>query len=410
MKVCSIPICQDTFISKKNEDKNYNCSEKLYIGKCNEEEYRTILKFDISKNKIKGKIKKVELSLYLLDLSMKENIKCFMLNISRNIEPVDVREVSYSDAPEFCQQCQIYKIEKCFKKNYLKIDITKIAKSWIKGKGKNFGITLLGLYEDSFMSLYSSRGRKHSCVNIYIEEDKVNCTPPEIEEECSEKNNRHDYNYNYNYEESRHDYKESNRNIYNDNCNRNYSDSNRGDYKDWYGEEFNREIIEKMIEKKVQKEMEKEPIDVPFNHVDKTIDEKKIIVEDKAYGYFYNDNGNIFKCNVGTAVIFNGYCNTKNIELCDYDTGIMIKKAGIYNIDFGVNCRCDSIDTMQIEVNGELAPHTNIQVGLCESMIWGHVILDIDENDTVIKLRLLSTKTLLMIIGIAAAINIVKID
>ena len=98
------------------------------------------------------------------------------------------------------------------------------------------------------------------------------------------------------------------------------------------------------------------------------------------------------------------------MKLNEMRTGILIKKAGVYKIDYGVNGRCDSIDIMQLEINGQLIPHTNIQVGLCESMIWGKVILSIDEDNTEVKLRLLSMKTLLMIIGVAAAINIVKID
>ena len=398
MKVCSIPICQDTFISKKNEHKNYSNNEKLYIGKCNEEEYRTIIKFNIPKNKIDGKIKKVELSLYLMDLNMTENTKCFMLNISRNIEPVDYKEVSYSDAPKFCQQCENYKIKKCFKRNYLKLDITKIARSWIKDGCDNFGITLIGLYEDSFITLFSSRGRKKSHVNIYIEECPKVCTPPVIDETvCTEGydefmnkicNNQNDYEKNlehkYNYDES---------------YINNYIKDSRDD--------FDREEVERIIEEKIQKEMEKE------------IESKKIIKEDSkieikekeiAYGYFYNDNGNLLKQDRGTTVIFNGCSNVKNMKLNEMRTGILIKKAGVYKIDYGVNGRCDSIDIMQLEINGQLIPHTNIQVGLCESMIWGKVILSIDEDNTEVKLRLLSMKTLLMIIGVAAAINIVKID
>ncbi len=424
MKVCSIPICQDTFISKKCEDKNYSCNEKLYIGKCNEEEYRTILKFNISKNNIKGRIKKVELSLYLLDVAMDENTKCFMLNIARNIEPVDVREVSYSDAPEFCQQCEIYKIEKCFKKNYLKLDITKIAKSWIKGKGKNFGITLLGLYEDSFMTLYSSNGRKVSHVNIYIEEDENTCIPPKVDENPSKKyceNILQEINEN-NEQDNKIQYKINKKDEFNNVrekvYKKQYKENSRLDYKNEYMDNFNKDEVERIIEEKVQKEMEKEIANKynveedskTYNWNTEIIDKDKVLEDNKGYGYFYNDDGNIFKCNVGTAIIFNGYSNTKNMGLCDCNTGIMIKKSGVYKIDYGVNCRCDSIDTMQIEVKGELIPHTNIQVGLCESIIWGHTILNIKEDNTIIKLRLLSVKTLLMIIGVAAAVNIVRID
>lgn len=357
MKICTIPICEDTFISKKNEDKNYSCSESLFIGKCEKDECRTILKFPISKKKIEGKIKKVELMIYLVEIDMAENIECFMLNIGRNIEFVDIREVSFSDAPEFCQQCQIYRLEKCFEKNYLKLDITKIAKSWIKGREKNFGITMLGLCDDSFMNLASSRSKKKSFIKVYIEDEKNNCKSPAIDELID---NNSETNYNSNLIE---------RNI------------------------FGRDDIEKVIN-----ESRREDICISEN-------EKKL-----AYGYFFNEKGNLLRAAEGTEVIFDGLKNVKGLELNENKTAVIINKTGIYRIDYGVNCRCDNVDIMQLELNGELICNTNFQVGLCEGMIWGHTIIKVDKEKSMLKLKLLSGNSLLMMIGIAASMTIFKIE
>lgn len=144
----------------------------------------------------------------------------------------------------------------------------------------------------------------------------------------------------------------------------------------------------------------------------KKIEEKcecKKIINKNVSGMFYNKSGAMFKDYGSYIVIWEKKVGVVGLETDGACNGIIINDIGIYEVDYGVNLRSNTMTIMQLEGNGKVIEQTKIQVGGIEGMNYGHTLVEINENRTLIELKVLGEDIMIVSEGIAASIRIKKV-
>lgn len=157
-----------TFVSRQKCSSIFNNCDNLLCGIYNCDEFRTILEFNLSPKLLNSHISRAEVVIFISCLKIDDNIESFMLNFAKNTMLCSNNHLTYNEAPLFFQDSSFSKITTQVSNNYIRIDISKIVKYWLKRKCTKFGITLLGLAQNSI--IYIDNKNKKPFLDINIDE------------------------------------------------------------------------------------------------------------------------------------------------------------------------------------------------------------------------------------------------
>ena len=424
MRNFKIPVKSSLFLSKKKSKANLNSSYNMVIGKYDDDEFRGLLEFNLNPRIFDFKIYRADLVIYLNDTKIDLNIESFMLNISRNLENFDAETVDWETAPKFFQEANFSKIESEFAKNFIRIDISKILKYWIKNRVSIFGLSLIGLSDFSLL-YFTNTINKKPFLQIYLDDEKSsidNCHLGESsinrnihtvkiydEDLCSTNNTNH---------------------LSNNHCNANNNKpaldyntytSNHNNINNTFDDGLNSSCITRDLNPLTQ---ENTINNCNHNHFDfaniltnkqlqNNIPEKPIVEESlTAFGSFISINGDLLKPqNLNCSYIkFDSESNTLRTNLNIVHDGIFILTSGMYKIDYFANCRSEPFSTLELELDGNTLNFSKIQISSSDSPTTASTIININENNMILKLKISSANSILINTGICAYLNIIKIN
>ena len=428
MKNFKIPVKSALFLSKKEPKANLNNSYNMVIGKYDDDEFRGLLEFNLNPRIFDFKIYRADLVIYLNDTKIDLNIESFMLNISRNLESFKADTVDWETSPKFFQEANFSKIESEFSKNFIRIDISKILNYWIKNRVSIFGLSLIGLSDFSllyfantinkkpFLQIYVDDGES-GIDNCHLGESHVNknihavkiydedpCTNNPTQSHHIHHNQQHynqrnnhmpDYSYN---NQQNYDYNLDNN--YNSNYASNqleYSNNDTANNNNNSNSTFNHANFD-------------------FNNLSSQNTQKKNITKTNSlinsFGNFISINGDL--CHPENSnfsyIKFDSESNTLRTNLNIVRDGVFILTKGMYKVDYFANCRSEPFSTLELELDGSTLPFSKIQISSTDSPTSASTIINIIEDNMILKLKISSTNSILINTGICAYLNVLKIN
>ncbi|MGL5379889.1 hypothetical protein [Clostridium sp.] len=126
----------------------------------------------------------------------------------------------------------------------------------------------------------------------------------------------------------------------------------------------------------------------------------------KVYGNFYNTSG-VLKCINNINYIKWDFQETNGeIDKLNDNLTIKIKYKGAYFVSFMINSRSDTFTTMQLLLNGKKIINSEFQIGLNEGISYGQLVLNVEEENSLLNLVINDTNSILINIGVSASIII----
>ncbi|MGL4742352.1 MAG: DNRLRE domain-containing protein [Sarcina sp.] len=365
MRKYKIPTTASVFVSKKQNNSNYNSSYNLILGRYTDDEFKSLVTFNLNPRLFELNLYRADLVIYIDDAKIDMNIESFMLNISRNLESFDAKTVTWETAPKFFQEANFSKISSDYSGNYIKLDITKLLEYWIKHRISIFGLTLMGLSDSSLLYLANSVN-KRPFIDLYIDEANTtpySCDTTEIHHSC-------------------------NNNIKND-CNSliytpQTTNHNNLIYEDPYKDE--------LLFTNTQ------------NHPNKS--NSKL----NAFGNFLSLNGSLENFRDISYVKFDSENNVLRTNLTINRDGIFILLHGTYKVDFFINCRAQAHTTVELELDSISINYTRIEISTADVPTSASTIINVAEDNMILKLKISTINALLINTGICASLNLMKID
>ncbi|MGL5069389.1 MAG: DNRLRE domain-containing protein [Sarcina sp.] len=351
MKSFKIPSNSSLFISKKNSNTNLNNSCNLVVGQYETDEFRGLIEFNLNPRIFDFKIARADLVIYLSETKIDLNIESFMLNIGRNFDTYNPNKVTWDTAPNFFQEAHFSKIETNYSCNYIMIDISKILNYWIKNRVSVFCITLLGLAQNSLLYIANTNNKK-PFLEIFLESG------------CKKDNE-----------------------VYSNKKNLDIS------------------IPIKCDENSVISPSQNYSHS-PSNLISSPTNAKNSI----ACGNFISTNGELAISNFEAYVKFNIETNNIRTNLNITKDGIFILTKGLYKIDYFLNCRSEPFSTVELELDCLSIPTSKIQISSSDSPTSTSTIIDVGEDNMILKLKLSTNNSILITTGICASLTLVKIN
>lgn len=383
MKSFKIPCSSALFISKQNPSTNFNSSHHITVGQYENDEFRGLIEFNLNPRIFDFKIYRADLVIYLDETKIDLNIEALMLNISRNFDKFNPNNLTWETAPRFFQEAHFSKVEPNYTKNYIMLDITKILEYWIKNRVSIFGLTLLGLTQSSLIYLSNTINKK-PFLEIFLSE----------EDPCD--------SYNY---ANQHIHKPK---LFNESalvnpsiahCNstppNNHSCNTSNSSFSFDKTHHNQNLC--------YDELVNPPNTNSLTCSSSTFDRI-------ACGTFISTNGELLNANHATYVKFDIENNTIRTNLTIKNDGIFILTKGLYKIDYFINCRSEPFSTVELELDGIPISFSRIQISSSDAPTSSSTIIDVLEDNMILRLKISSSNSILINTGICASLTIVKIN
>ena len=420
MKNFKIPVKSALFLSKKEPKANLNSSYNMVIGKYDDDEFRGLLEFNLNPRIFDFKIYRADLVIYLNDTKIDLNIESFMLNISRNLENFNPETVDWSTTPKFFQEANFSKIESEFAKNFIRIDISKILKYWIKNRVSIFGLSLIGLSDFSLL-YFANTINKKPFLQIYLDDEESSIDNCHLGESHTNRN-IHSVKI-YDEDLCTHNHTSTNHHNHNNKTAVDYNTytTNHNNTNNSFDDGLNSSCITKDLNSLTQ---ENTGGNCNHNHFDfaniltnKTLKpntlEKPVLEETlTAFGSFISINGDLLKPQNSNCsyIKFDSESNILRTNLNIVHDGVFILTSGMYKIDYFANCRSEPFSTLELELDGETLNFSKIQISSSDSPTTASTIINISENNMILKLKISSANSILINTGICAYLNIIKIN
>ncbi|MGL5766367.1 MAG: DNRLRE domain-containing protein [Sarcina sp.] len=357
MRKYKIPTTSSIFISKKQNHSNYNSSYNLIMGRYADDEFRSLITFNLNPRLFELNLYRADLVIYIDDAKIDMNIESFMLNISRNLESFDPQTVTWDSAPKFFQEAHFSKISSDYSGNYIKLDITKLLEYWIKHRVSIFGLTLIGLSDFSLLYLANSVN-KRPFIDLYI--DEANTT---TNNNCSVNTDLTNNSLIYNQPTSH--------------CNSLiYEDPHKQDLIYNTNQHYN----------------------------------NKSNVKLNAFGNFLSFNGALENYKNISYIKFDSENNVLRTNLTINRDGIFILVHGTYKVDFFINCRAQAHTTVELELDSIAINYTRVEISSADVPTSASTIINVTEDNMILKLKLSTINALLINTGVCASLNLMKID
>ncbi|MGL4453061.1 MAG: DNRLRE domain-containing protein [Sarcina sp.] len=377
MKNLKVPCTASSFISKQNISTNFNSFNYIAVGQYDNDEFRGLLEFNLNPRIFDFKIRRADLVIYLNNSKIDLNIEAFMLNIARNFDKFNSDKVTWETAPRFFQEANFSKIKSDYCKSRIIIDITKILEYWMKNRISIFGLTLLGLTQSSLIYITNTVDQK-PFLEIFLDNtnfcDSHNRTHSNFSNHYSEQNPLTHTSNNSNFSYSSHEQKHLN---YSQDIN--------------YENITNNDLLNQNINCRQM-----------LNHPTST----NLL----AYGNFINNNGELLFVNSTAYIKFDFENNTNRTNLNISNDGIFILIKGLYKIDYFINCRSEPFSTVELELDGKSIPFTQVQISSGDAITSSSTIIDVSENNMILKLKLSTSNSILINTGICASLTLIKIN
>lgn len=133
------------------------------------------------------------------------------------------------------------------------------------------------------------------------------------------------------------------------------------------------------------------------------------VKEERGYGQFYSKSGNLRKEKDKWVIKLEQSINTKGIKLDKESGHILLNKLGKYKVEYSLNCRCNDISIMGLELDNIILEQSMIQVGNNEGVTTGSCIINIKNRGSLLKFIIFGNDIVALDIGIAANVTIVQI-
>ena len=439
MKSFKIPSKSSLFISKKNADANLNSSYNITVGQYGMDEFRGLVEFNLNPRIFDFKIYRADLVIYLTESKIDLNIEAFMMNIARNLEGYNPNTVTWETAPKFFQEAHFSKIGSDFHGNYIMIDVSKILEFWVKNRVSIFGMTLVGLTETSLLYISNTINKK-PFLEIYLDDE---CECPNYGhvlshnknmstvKKCSERSvvnpssqqhhQYHNAHHNDNNNNNNNNNNSYQNNPYNPNTHQNSQydyNSDRTDYSqnslafppniEKTSIDYNNLINTETPILEENTNIEPIPPEVPL--APKIPNPTLISNQVVACGNFISTSGDLLKNNLEAYVKFNLESNATRTNLNISKDGIFLLNKGLYKVDYFINCRSEPFSTVELELDGLSIPISKIQISSSDSPTSASTLINVNEDNMILKLKLSTSNAILINTGICASLTLIKIN
>lgn len=156
MRCTTIPIYQDTTISRIFPNRNFSNSRGLFLASdMGNSLSRILLKFPIKLNSLIGSEDIISAKLYLQVREM--NGELMDIALYRNIENFNYRYVDFNTMPNAMEVYDDFNIIRTPRGLCLEVDITELIRQWTDVGGANYGLQLEAIGENLRMIFASSR-------------------------------------------------------------------------------------------------------------------------------------------------------------------------------------------------------------------------------------------------------------
>lgn len=175
---------EDSFASFNSPENNFSKFAYLKVGGETKDGYnnelsKALLKFNLNNINSIDDISKIELDLYVKDItSEKDNVT---IGIYINKDRFWHSDVNWSNSPEIDDRLGTFTINKESRNSYISVDITSIALNWLMNNIDNNGITLLAEGRGEKVIFVSSRGYNAPVIKVHYNNDRI---PICYEEDC----------------------------------------------------------------------------------------------------------------------------------------------------------------------------------------------------------------------------------
>lgn len=176
MKIVKLCQMEDSFASFNSPKSNFSKFAYLKVGGDKEQGYnndlnKSLLKFDLSNINAFNDINKIELDLYVRDITSEKD--SVTIGVYINKDDFWQNDVNWSNSPNINKQLGAFTINKKNKNSYISIDITSIALQWLNNTLDNNGITLLAEGRGDNIIFVSSRGYNAPILKIQYNGEKL---------------------------------------------------------------------------------------------------------------------------------------------------------------------------------------------------------------------------------------------
>lgn len=374
MNSTKISISNSTFISKTDPLKNFSNNPHIVIGQYSNDCFRGILDIKLPEIAFTRHVCSAELTFFVNEFKIAKNIETFMLNIGRNLETFDIKSVTWQTTPKFFQEAHMCRINESCLNNYIIIDIKNILDYYIKNKIEDISLTLLGLSDLSIISIGSNLSHKKCFLKLKFS-NSPNKNP--TTNTSTIKKNKLTASITTDVDEFN-----FSSNLYN---------------------QFNStENLNQTLEfKKENSSIE--------NKKKQTAHANNINEQINSFGNFISATGTIIGINSNKYVKFDSSNNNINCNLTAYNDGISILYKGYYNIEYRINCICETVSLVELELNGKVIPDTKAQIGFSNIPYSSNTIINVTEDNMSLRFKINSNSFLLFTDDVAVHVTIIKI-